>query len=77
MTQEETNSLEGIREHTLTDVREYTGGDPGKARRNLKTGRLMITASNEGAITSPKLIYWTYSIGCGMALRIGAPSWDL
>lgn len=48
MKQEDIDLLDGIREHTLVGVREYTDGDLVELRRNLKTGRSMITASNEG-----------------------------
>ncbi len=40
--------LEGVLLHKLTGVREYTESYPVEIRRNTETGRLMLTAWNEG-----------------------------
>jgi hypothetical protein len=58
VTREQIEKLEGRREQTMSGVREYCDGYPVELRRDLKNGRLLITAWNEGHNNMTQVDLW-------------------
>jgi hypothetical protein len=58
MTNDELDRLEGILEQRLEDVREMCEGYPVELRRSPASGRLLLTAWNQGANAMTQIDLW-------------------